>query len=71
LARIGPELCLIFRIGTQTKTRSFLKNGFTITFKCGTRIEMVLIYFSKPELEVFGIEVKIWPTMIFTLLEEV
>jgi len=32
---------------------------------------MVLIYFSKPELEVFGIEVKIWPTMISTLLEEV
>jgi hypothetical protein len=24
----------------------------TITFKCGTRIEMVLTYFSEPELEV-------------------
>jgi len=52
LARIGPELWLIFRIGTQTETRIFFKNGFTITFKCGTRIEMVLIYFSEPELEV-------------------
>jgi hypothetical protein len=36
----------------KLKPEFFFKNGFTITFKCGTRTEMVLIYFSEPELEV-------------------